>query len=167
MAKDIEELSRGLRVKYTIADPSMWMKHGSLGESIAETFMRHGVPLIQADNDRMNGWQRLHHWLTETIDIHGVGETPMLQFYRSGCPYTIRTLPMQESDPKKPGDIKTKGVPDHAADETRYAVMSRPVPSKFRQRQVVVPGSIGWEIRKILRKQNRRRPLGSESVRLR
>jgi hypothetical protein len=56
----------------------------------------------------------------------------LLQIYQPGCPYTARTLPQMILDPTKPEDVKTKGTEDHAADETRYAVMSRPSPSKVR-----------------------------------
>lgn len=162
VAKTIREMSQGLKIRYTIADPSMWMKGGAMGESIAETFGKAGVGLIQADNDRINGWQRLHHWLTETV---GEQDLPLLQFYRNGCPYTIRTLPMMVSDSKKPGDIKTRGVEDHGADETRYAIMSRPAPSVHRPRKIVLPGTVGWEVKRILDRQRRKPKLGAESVR--
>lgn len=164
VAKTIREMSRGMKLRYTIADPSMWMKGGAMGESIAETFAKQGVGLIQADNDRINGWQRLHHWLTERA---GEDNSPLLRFYKHGCPYTIRTIPLMVSDPKKPGDIKSKAVEDHAADETRYAVMSRPAPSINRPRKIVVPGTVGWEVKRILDKQRRQRRLGAESVRRR
>jgi phage terminase large subunit len=164
VAKNIKELSKGMKVRYTVADPSMWMKSGQLGESIAETFAKNGVGCIQADNDRINGWQRLHHFLSER---GGHENLPLLQFYRAGCPYTIRTLPIMVSDGRKPGDIKTRGVEDHAADETRYAVMSRPSSSVNRPRKVVIPGSIGWEVKRILDKQRNRTRLGAESVRSR
>jgi phage terminase large subunit len=164
VAKTIKEMSRGLRIRYTTADPSMWMKGGAMGESIAETFGKAGVGCIQADNDRINGWQRLHHWLVEKA---GQDQTPLLQFYKHGCPYTIKTLPIQVSDPRKPGDIKTKGVEDHGADETRYAVMSRPAPSINKPRKVTLPGTIGWEVKRILDKQRRGTRLGAESVRRR
>lgn len=162
VAKKIREMSKGLRVRYTIADPSMWMKEGSVGESMAETFSRNRVPLIQADNDRLNGWQRLHHWLVETT---GDPPRPLLSFYRHGCPYTIRTIPLMTSDPRRPGDIKTKAVEDHAADETRYAVMSRPVPSRFHAPKKIIPGSAAWLIGRELTKRKRRNRLGSESRR--
>jgi phage terminase large subunit len=162
VAKEIKERSRGLKIRYTIADPSIWMKGGAMGESIAETFARAGVGCIQADNDRINGWQRLHHFLTERV---GHDQKPLIQFLRSGCPYTIRTLPMMVSDPKRPGDIKSRAVEDHAADETRYGVMSRPAPSIYKPRKIVIPGTVGWEIKKHLDRSRRKSRLGAESVR--
>lgn len=161
-ARTIKEMSRGLRVRYTAADPRMWTKEAASGESMAETFAKNGVPLVKADNDRMNGWQRVHAWLTETA---GEQQRPLIQFYRPGCPYLIRTLPIQTSDPKKPGDVLTKGVEDHAADALRYGLMSRPAPSLYTPRKVVVPGSIAHEVQRWLRQQRRGKPLGAESVR--
>jgi phage terminase large subunit len=162
VAKEINERSRGMKVRYTVADPAMWMKQGSLGESMAETFMKQRIFLIQADNDRINGWQRMHHYLTETV---GYPERPLIQFWSKGCPYTIKTIPIMVSEPKKPGDIKTRGVEDHGADETRYALMSRPAPSVHRPRKIVVPGTVAWEVQQILREQARRQRLGAEAVR--
>ena len=43
--------------------------------------------------------------------------------------------------------------------------MSRPAPSLYRPRKVIVPGSIGWEVQRILKKQRRHSVLGAESVR--
>ena len=161
VAKKIREMSVGMRIRYTVGDPAMWIKGGNTGESVAETFMKHGIGMMPADNDRLNGWQRLHHCLQEKAD----DGKPLIQFLRSACPYTIRTLPIMVSDPKRPGDIKTKGVEDHAADETRYALMSRPQMSVMRPRKVVIPGTIGWEVKRILDRQRRPRRLGAESVR--
>jgi hypothetical protein len=41
------------------------------------------------------------------------------------CEDTIRTLPTLQHDETDPEDLDTEAE-DHAADETRYAVMSRP-----------------------------------------
>lgn len=162
VAQEIRKRSRGMRVRYTVADPSMWISNGNndTGESIAETFAKNGVSLREADNDRVNGWQRLHAWLTETT---GYPPIPLLQFYARGCPYTIRTIPAQVIDPTKPEDLLSKNTEDHAADETRYFVMSRPAPSRE------VRGSrrerFSKDVEDLLRNQHRYRRLGEESVR--
>jgi hypothetical protein len=49
---------------------------------------------------------------------------PMIYFLDC-CTETIRTLPLLEHDENKTEDVDTDGE-DHAGDETRYAVMSRP-----------------------------------------
>lgn len=43
----------------------------------------------------------------------------------STCADLIRTLPVLQHDPDKPEDLDTNAE-DHAADELRYACMSRP-----------------------------------------
>jgi hypothetical protein len=46
------------------------------------------------------------------------------------CRALIRTLPLLQHDPDRPEDLDTQ-MEDHAADETRYACLSRPyVPAK-------------------------------------
>ena len=49
---------------------------------------------------------------------------PMLYVF-STCVDFIRTVPALQHDPDRPEDVDTDGE-DHAADEGRYACMSRP-----------------------------------------
>ncbi|MCZ4089342.1 hypothetical protein [Sinorhizobium psoraleae] len=51
-------------------------------------------------------------------------------FFFSNCVHTIRTLPALQHDEDKPEDLDTTAE-DHAADETRYACMSRPWVAKL------------------------------------
>ena len=164
VAAEIVKRSAGLRIRYTVADPNMFMREGQLGESIADTFGKHKVPLIKADNERVNGWHRLHGWLQETT-VAGEHRVPMMQFFGPGCPYTCRTIPSLIVDDTRPEDVKTKGTEDHAGDETRYAVMSRPAPSRKPKMGGFIPGSMGHEVQKLLRAINQPKRLGSESVR--
>jgi hypothetical protein len=135
----------GVKPTYTVADTSMWTPDGTVGESMAETFQRHGVPLIQADKrrlgtmDRPLGWQRFRHWLKEAPD--GV---PWLTVSPE-CPYTVRTIPALVSDSHKPEDVDSDGE-DHAADALRYFVMSRPPITGMAgdQRKAPPAWSLGW-----------------------
>lgn len=111
---------RGVRCAYTVADPAMWIRSGDTGESIAETFGRNGVPLMQAKNERVNGWQRVRHWLKPAADGR-----PSLQVSGEHCAYLARTMPQLLADDTKPEDVNTDGD-DHAADALRYGLMSRP-----------------------------------------
>jgi hypothetical protein len=164
VAKEIRRRSAGMRVRYTVADPAMFMREGQLGESLADTFQRQRVPLLKADNERINGWQQLHRWLQETT-VAGNRKVPLLQVYGPGCPYTVRTIPSLVVDDHKLEDVKTKGTEDHAGDETRYAVMSRPAPS-HKPRLIGYPiGTLGHDIQKLLNSLNKPDRLGSESVR--
>jgi hypothetical protein len=171
VARKVKQLSRGMKIRYTVADPSMWNKDGK-GMSTAEIFARERVPLIPAANDRVNGWQRLHDML-RTTTVSGDRFVPMLQFVGPTCPYTCRTIPTLVADEHKPEDVKTKGTEDHAADETRYAVMSRFAPSKKRKAVTEEPppwsrkqrpGTVGDDLRKLIRGSGKRFRLGSESA---
>ena len=104
------------RISYSVADPSIFISDG--GPSKAETFALHGCPWRAADNKRLPGWEALRNRL------RGDSGVPMLYFLED-CEDTIRTLPVLQHDETDPEDLDTEGE-DHAADETRYAVMSRP-----------------------------------------
>ncbi len=103
-----------------VADPSIW--DASRGESVAETAARHGVYYSPGDNHRVAGWMQLHNRLK--FDSEGC---PSLYVF-SCCKAARRTLPLLEYDPHKPEDLNSEGE-DHAADEMRYFVMSRPAPA--------------------------------------
>lgn len=166
-AEGIKERSVGLQVRFTMGDPMMWQER--TGESIAETMGRHGVSMIPANNDRENGWMRLHSWLS-TVYNDGTGPRPRLQFLTPqepgtglGAPYAIRTLPSLQTDPKKPSDITQEtSVEDHAADALRYWAINRPSPSREPQK------TLDWiapEIRRAIYSDGGEGdPLGSESV---
>ena len=135
--------AHGWKVNYTVADTAMWTPDGTVGESMAETFARNGVPLIQADKrrvgtmDRPLGWQRLRHWLREAPD--GV---PWLTVSPE-CAYTSRTIPALISDKTRPEDVDSDGE-DHAADALRYFVMSRPPIGESVVKEAVKPWSLKW-----------------------
>jgi hypothetical protein len=111
---DIEKTSLG------VLDPSAFAEDGgpSIASRMAPTIWR------PADNKRVpkggaaGGWDQLRARL--------VGEEgrPMIYFF-STCIHTIRTIPMLQHDKQRAEDVDTDSE-DHAADETRYACMSRP-----------------------------------------
>lgn len=139
VAKDIVKESQGMKIRETIADAQMWAVNPETGHSIADSFEENGVPLVQANKDRINGWMAMHEWLVDEVD-EGFGPAPRLQFLAwdpvtgLGCPYSIRTIPTLVHDPKNPGDCL--GSEDHAADETRYQCMSWPSSSREQQAPV-------------------------------
>lgn len=115
------------RVKYLVFDTAMETPEQDTGEAMIETVrrgLRAGhfvIPTLQADKQRVNGWQRLRHWLRLAPDGR-----PWLQS-SPRCDYFNRTLPALISDPHKPEDVWSEGE-DHAADEARYFATSRPMP---------------------------------------
>lgn len=115
----IKERSEGETIAYSVADPAIFAEDG--GPSIAE---RMGIGWRPADNKRigrngaMGGWDMMRQRLT------GDDGRPMLYCF-STCVDSIRTIPTLQHDPKRPEDLDTSAE-DHAADEWRYACMSRP-----------------------------------------
>ena len=137
VAEGIAERSEGMRILYSVGGRDMWSPSNQTGETISETFARKRVSMRQADTDRINGWQRLHALLTETMseaDGESVRSFPMLQVFQQGCPSLTRTIPMMQNDPRNPGDMLQRQ--DHWVDTARYFAMSRPVNSRENKSKV-------------------------------
>ncbi len=111
-----------LKLSYLVADPACWQHTGAEhGEAIGETFLRVGLPMRKGDNDRKNGWQRVHEllrvapdgrpWLTVEADPY--------------CKYLRRSLAAAKSDKHDLDDVDTRSD-DHALDSLRYGAQSRP-----------------------------------------
>lgn len=123
VARKIKAITKELgieRLLYLAADPAMWQKTGAgKGESIAQTLMRFGLPMRKSDNDRFNGWMRVHEMLRPMNE-----ERPWLTVEPT-CTYLIRTIPAMVQDEHNPEDVDTD-ADDHACDALRYGAMSRP-----------------------------------------
>jgi hypothetical protein len=117
VAEGIVLREEGEHIGYGVADPALFIEDG--GPSKAARMAARRVAFIKADNRRLSGWDQLRQLLL------GEDGVPLLYFCEN-CEDTIRTLPTQQHDEGEPEDIDTEGE-DHAADETRYAVMSRPL----------------------------------------
>ena len=148
-------------VVYDVGDPSIYITTGNVaahtrmtGQSIGETFSLHGIQIRRGENDRYNGWQRLHDLLRDAPD----GDPWMI--FHPACKYTIRSLASAVSKDTDPDDVGTSD--DHALDETRYAGSSRPHPHARRPaRPHYAPGTMGA----LRSTPTRRARLGEESVR--
>lgn len=116
IADGIKEREIGDQITYRVSDPACFKVDG--GPSHAERMMKKGVLFRPADNSRIAGWDQLRDRLL------GVDDEPMLYAF-STCTDFIRTLPALQHDDKRPEDVDSDGE-DHAADEVRYACMSRP-----------------------------------------
>jgi hypothetical protein len=110
-------------IQYSVLDPSAFSVVA--GPSVAETFARAGVYMRPADNSRkstpkrMGGFDQIRARLRG--DPHG---EPQVYIF-DHCRNLIRTLPMMQHSERDPEDMDTEGE-DHAVDEFRYALMSRP-----------------------------------------
>lgn len=110
----------GEKIAYSVADPAIFKVDG--GPSIAELMAKAtdgGVVFRRADNTRIPGWAQMRRRL------EGDGDGRSMLFTFSTCLDSIRTIPALMHDAHKPEDVDTDSE-DHAADDWRYACMSRP-----------------------------------------
>ena len=130
VAGKILEMEKDERIRFAVADPSIFVRNG--GPSIAENMYR--CRWRRADNKRGPGWEAVRQRLVGNTIMGDTGliQVPML-YVGDECEDLIRTLPALQHDDKKPEDLDTDAE-DHAADELRYACMSRPWrPAKLPQ----------------------------------
>ena len=114
------------QIRYTVASPDMWQNRGQgvSSETIAslwnEVFGPEN-PLIKAKNERIQGWHRMHEWLSLAPD-----KKPFWQIFNT-CTELIRTLPALIHDEHRVEDVSSKAE-DHGPESCRYGFMSRPRP---------------------------------------
>jgi hypothetical protein len=120
LERDNEALS------YSVLDPAAFAQDG--GPSIAERMFARGVTFKPADNKRVGQRGMMGGWDQMRARLVGVNGVPMIYAFTT-CRDSIRTIPALQHDPDKPEDLDTDAE-DHAADEWRYACMSRPWISK-------------------------------------
>lgn len=128
VAKKVLDMTGDEPIAYTVASPDIWQNRGALlassggfeGGSIAELFIKSGMPLLPADNSRISGWQRLRSYMAPGDDFD---TRPMWQVF-STCKNLVRTLPALVYDQRDVEDA-AQGE-DHAPEALRYAIMSRP-----------------------------------------
>jgi hypothetical protein len=145
-----EEVAQGILAKeqpdelitYGVIDPAAFAVDG--GPSIAERMAKvMGSSFRRADNKRVSQMGALGGWDQMRSRMKGDGEGPMIYTF-STCVDSIRTIPALQHDADKPEDLDTDGE-DHAADEWRYACMSRPYqPAKAQEKK---PDQLIYEIK--------------------
>jgi hypothetical protein len=109
-----------------VLDPSAFRSDG--GPSIAQRITAGSGNRIffrPADNTRVPGRGAMGGWDQLRARLVGDAEGRAMMVFFSTCHDTIRTLPALQHDMARPEDVDTSGE-DHAADEVRYACMSRP-----------------------------------------
>lgn len=108
-----------------VLDPAAFAQDG--GPSIAERIYKgsgNKVSFRPADNKRVSQKGALGGWDQMRSRLIGEDDRPMVYCF-STCTDSIRTIPTLQHDPDRPEDLNSDGE-DHAADEWRYACMSRP-----------------------------------------
>ena len=128
-----EEVARGIveregeSLRYGVLDPACFKEDGgpSIGERINQVLIgAKKRPFHGADNSRvpqrgsMGGWDQMRARLV------GADGLPAIYCFSTHTA-SIRTIPALQHDPVKMEDVNTESE-DHAADEWRYACMSRP-----------------------------------------
>jgi len=123
--KVLRMTGEGENIITTYADPSIWAKSqygvGKYNEqattrSIYDTLAEAGLYCTKANNDRINGWNKMRDLL-----YWDANKKPKL-YVCENCPNVIRTLPMLMHDEKHVEDVDTDGE-DHLGDGIRYPVM--------------------------------------------
>lgn len=111
-------------------DPAAFSEDG--GPSIAERMLRYSHPRLKgkvvlrpADNKRVATDGAIGGWDQVRARLNGDEDGRAMLLFFSNCRHTIRTLPTLQHDTNRVEDLMTDSE-DHAADETRYACMSRP-----------------------------------------
>ena len=130
----LEREPRTPALRYGVLDPACFKEDG--GPSLAERINRVLIkglrkPFHAADNSRvpkrgsMGGWDQLRSRL---VGQDGVA----MIFCFDTCAASIRTIPALQHDMTRSEDVNTEGE-DHAADDWRYACMSRPFAPKIEK----------------------------------
>lgn len=137
IGKGIADRERLEHVSYGVLDPACFAEDG--GPSISEQMRRGGGPSFRpADNSRVSGRGALGGWAEMRGRLVGDGDgNPMIACFAT-CHDSIRTIPALQHDDARPEDVNTDQE-DHAADDWRYACMSRPWVSKARKKTVERP----------------------------
>ena len=156
VAQGILKREERLKPLYGVADPSIFANNG--GPSIAEMMMVEGCIWFRGDNARQPGWEQIRKRLASGDSQ----ETTLLLFHES-CESTIRTFPYIQHAERNPEDLDTDAE-DHAVDETRYAVMSRPLTreEKLPSPNGIVSGARAYPtINELIKRQAARNRLSS------
>lgn len=124
VAAGIAQREKGEKIALGVLDPAAFAEDG--GPSIAERMATsHKVYWNRADNARVPHGGAMGGW--DAMRSRFIGEDPdrpMIACF-STCKDSIRTIPVLQHDATNAEDLDTEGE-DHAADEWRYACMSRP-----------------------------------------
>jgi hypothetical protein len=123
VARGVLDREASETIALSVADPSIFREDG--GPSLAERMRRAGVRFRPADNTRVGKAGALSGWDQMRARIAGDAVGPMLVVFDT-CRDFIRTVPVLQHDPGRPEDLDTRGE-DHAADEARYACLTRPI----------------------------------------
>lgn len=131
-AEETNRRSEGEEYDYTVGDTSFWNKGKESGKSPHEVFIEHGITMIQATKERVNGWKRMREWIHVYDEIDKVSGLPYKHTkfkVFSTCRHAIESIPAMIYDNIRIEDIADHPL-DHVPDAIRYFFMSRPQPTR-------------------------------------
>lgn len=119
---------------FTIAPPDMWNRQKDTGRTMAEVFTSHGVGLVKASNNRVQGWLTLKEYLKKPAD----DVKPMLMVSED-CWNLWQCLPALQHSDKNASDAATEPHDiTHITDALRYFIAFRTL-GAIRPEVVVPP----------------------------
>jgi hypothetical protein len=122
----MEMTSEDEEVEYTAADTEMFAKTRDTGEYGHDIMADTGVPISQANKERIPGWNLLRERFRRNK-----------LFIFDTCTQLIKDIPAAVHDERKVEDLDTTGS-DHTLDAIRYLLMSLPQAS-IEERRPEVP----------------------------
>ena len=118
----------GEKISITFAPPDMWSRQKDTGRTMAELFTQNGVPLVKADNNRVQG----HMMIKDALALRADGK-PSIVFFRT-CKNIINDIRDIQADEDNPDDCaKDPHELTHTVDSVRYYCISRIVPAEKQQ----------------------------------
>lgn len=119
----------GEQIEVTFAPPDMWSRQKDTGRTMAEVFMVCGVPIVRADNNRVQGHLQIKEQLANMAD-----KKPGLLFFNT-IKETTADLEDIQADEKNPSDCaKEPHEITHTVDMLRYYCVSRTMRAEVQQR---------------------------------
>lgn len=113
------------RISITFAPPDMWNRQRETGKTAAEIYMLSGVPVIKADNNRVQGWLQVKEFLMDGKD----GKPGLVVF--NTCKGLISDMQAIQADETNPNDCaKQPHDITHGPDSLRYFCISRTLPGE-------------------------------------
>lgn len=131
-AQRIKELVGADKIERYFAPPDLWNRQKDTGKSIEQLFRERGIPLLRAQNERVQGWFALKEMLKECRDESGQPAARLRIF--SNCINLVRCLTSIQVSDKDPNDVALQPHElTHSVDAMRYfaaAHYKAPVPQK-------------------------------------
>ena len=124
-------------IEVTFAPPDMWSRQKDSGRTMAEIFFECGVPIVRADNSRVQGHMMIKDLLAKRRDGR-----PSLMFFET-CRQTLDDLRDIQADEQNPNDCaREPHEVTHRVDAVRYYAISRTVAAELhetRRRSAIAP----------------------------